>query len=99
MAEVIWAVRAYEHLVEIAEYIERDSPFQARRVVKLIVKETRRLEQNSRIGHMMPEIREDSYRELRVFNYRILYRIENEDQIAIVGIVHARRLLKPDILG
>ena len=99
MAEVIWAARAYEHLEEIAEYIEKDSPFQARRVVQLIVKETRRLAGNSRIGHMMPEIQEDSYRELRVFSYRILYRIEREDRIAIVGIVHARRLLMPGMLG
>jgi plasmid stabilization system protein ParE len=56
MAEVIWAVRAYEHLIQIGEYIEKDSPIQARRVVQLVVKETRRLKDNIRIGHLIPEI-------------------------------------------
>ena len=93
MAEVIWAVRAYEHLREIGEYIGKDSPFQARRVVQLIMRETHRLEENIRIGPMIPEIREDSYRELKVFSYRIIYKILSDQQAAIIGIVHGRRLL------
>ena len=96
---MIWAVHAYEHMEEIAKYIEKDSPFQARRVVQLIIKETRRLAVNQRIGRITPEINQDAYRELHVFSYRVLYKIETEDKVAIVGIVHARRLLKPDMLG
>lgn len=74
MAEVIWAERAYEHLVQIGEYIEMDSPFQARRVIQLITRQTHLLKENIRIGHKVSEMNEDSYRELRVFNYRILYK-------------------------
>jgi plasmid stabilization system protein ParE len=91
VAEVIWSARAYEHIVQIGEFIERDSPFQARRVVQLIVKETRRLRQNTRIGHTIPEIRQDRYRELKVYSYRILYKVLTEDKVAIIGVVHARR--------
>jgi toxin ParE1/3/4 len=40
---------------------------------------------------MVPEISEDAYRELKVFSYRILYKILSENKVAIVGIVHARR--------
>ncbi|MBD3239597.1 MAG: hypothetical protein GF331_03355 [Chitinivibrionales bacterium] len=65
MAEVIWSVRAYEHIRQIGEYIERDSAFQARRVVQLIVRETGRLRDNVRIGHMIPEVRQDAYRDSR----------------------------------
>jgi len=36
MAEVIWAERAYEHLIQIGEYIEKDSPFQAKRVMPIL---------------------------------------------------------------
>jgi plasmid stabilization system protein ParE len=36
MAEVIWAVRAYEHLNEIGEHIGKDSPFQAKRVLSVL---------------------------------------------------------------
>lgn len=91
MAEVIWSVRAYEHIRQIGEYIERDSAFQARRVVQLIVRETGRLRDNVRIGHMIPEVRQDAYRELKVFSYRVLYKIVAEDKAGIIGIVHARR--------
>jgi plasmid stabilization system protein ParE len=47
MAEVIWAERAYEHLIQIGEYIEKDSPFQAKRVMQLIWRETLLLEEHS----------------------------------------------------
>jgi plasmid stabilization system protein ParE len=98
MAEVIWTVRAYEHLFQIGEYIIKDSPFQAKRVIQLIIKETQRLENSTRVGHLIPEIKNDHYRELRVFSYRILYKILAEEKVAIIGIVHSKRILDPEIL-
>jgi toxin ParE1/3/4 len=92
MAQVIWTIKAVEQVEQIASYIEKDSPFQARRVVQLIIKETRKLREHSRIGKMIPEAEEDRYRELRVFSYRILYQIQGEDRIAIIGVVHGQRL-------
>jgi plasmid stabilization system protein ParE len=98
MVEVIWAVRAYEHLDQIGAYIEKDSPFQARRVVQLIIKETHRLKDNIRIGRMVPEIKDDFYRELKVFSYRILYKILSGDRVAIIGIVHSKRIFDGDLV-
>lgn len=98
MAEIIWAVRAYEHLDQIGEYIRKDSLIQAGRVVQLVLRETHRLKENIRIGHIVPEIREDTYRELKVFNYRILYKILSEDKVAIIGIVHAKRIFDRDLI-
>jgi len=98
MAQVIWTIRTVEHVEEIGSFIEKDSPFQARRVVQLIIKETRKLKQHPRIGKMVPEVQEDRYRELRVFSYRILYKILDERRIAIIGVVHGHRLFDPDWL-
>ena len=98
MAEIIWSVKAYEHIDQIGAFIEKDSPFQARRVVQLIIKETRRLRDNIRIGKMISETQEDRFRELSVFSYRILYKILNENKVAIIGVVHGRRLFDPDWL-
>ena len=98
MAEVIWTVKAVEQIEEIASFIGKDSPFQARRVVQLIVKETRKLKEHSRVGKMVPEVQEDKYRELRVFSYRILYRILDENRIAVIGVVHGRRLFDSEWL-
>jgi toxin ParE1/3/4 len=98
MAEVIWTIRAVEHVEQIGSFIEKDSPFQARRVVQLIIKETRRLKEHTRIGKMVPEVQDDKYRELRVFSYRILYKILDENRIAIIGVVHGYRLFDPEWL-
>ena len=38
MAEVIWIIKAVTQVEQIGSYIEKDSPFQARRVVQLILK-------------------------------------------------------------
>jgi toxin ParE1/3/4 len=92
MAEVIWTIKAIEQVEQIGAFVEKDSSFQARRVIQLIIKETRKLKEHSRIGKMIPEVQEDRYRELRVFSYRVLYKILNEDKIAIVGVVHGQRL-------
>ena len=98
MAEVIWTIKAYEHIAEIGAFIEKDSSFQARRVIQSIIKETRKLKENIRIGRMIPEVYQDKYRELKVFSYRILYKILNEDKIAIIGVVHGKRLFDHDWL-
>ncbi len=92
MAQVIWTIKAVEQVEQIGSFIEKDSPFQARRVVQLIIRETRKLRDHTRIGKMIPEVQEDRYRELRVFSYRILYKILDEDRIAIIGVVHGQRL-------
>jgi len=86
MAEVIWTIKAVEQVEQIGSFIEKDSAFQARRVVQLIIKETRKLKEHARIGKMIPEVQEDRYRELRVFSYRILYKILDENRIAVVGV-------------
>ena len=98
MAEVIWTIKAVEHIEEIGLFVEKDTPFQARRVVQIIIKETRKLKEHARIGKIIPEVYEDRYRELRVFSYRILYKILDEKKIAIIGVVHGHRLFDPDWL-
>ncbi len=98
MAEVTWTLKAVEQVEQIGSFIEKDSPFQARRVIQLISKETRKLKEYSRIGKMIPEVQEDRCRELRVFSYRILCKIVDENRIAVVGVVHGYRLFDPQWL-
>jgi len=56
MVEVIWTIKAIEQVEQIGSFIEKDSPFQARRVIQLIVRETRKLGEHPRIGKMIPEV-------------------------------------------
>ncbi len=59
MAELIWTEKAVEQIEELGSFIGKDSPFQARRVVQLIIKETRKLKEFSHFGKMIPEVQEE----------------------------------------
>jgi toxin ParE1/3/4 len=98
MVEVIWTIKAVEQVEQIGSFIEKDSLFQAHRVVQLIIKETRKLREHPRIGKMIAEVQDERYRELRVFSYRILYKILGKNRIAIIGVVHGQRLFDPQWL-
>jgi hypothetical protein len=47
---------------------------------------------------MIPEVQEDQYREIRVFSYRIFYKILSTERIAVIGVVHGQRLFDPEWL-
>ena len=47
---------------------------------------------------MIQELHCDDYRELKIFSYRIIYRIVTENQAAIVAIVHSRRILTHEMV-
>jgi toxin ParE1/3/4 len=95
MATLIWTERAIEQVKEIGAFIEQNSAFQARRVVRVVLKEADKLRQFPRLGRMIPERQEDSYRELLIFSYRVFYRILDNDTVVITGVVHGRRLFDP----
>lgn len=46
----------------------------------------------------MPELNEEAIRELFVYNYRIIYRIQNEI-VTIVAVIHGKRLLEDLMTG
>ena len=92
MAEVILTAKAKRQIQEIAEYIERDSPLYAKRVIHKIIVTVRRLKSFPEMGAVVPEFREQGIRELLVFQYRIFYRInESTQSIHVLAIVHGRR--------
>ena len=95
MAELIWTAKAVDQIEDIGLFIEKDSPFQARRVVQLIIKEARKLREFPHLGKMIPEVQLETYREIRVFSYRIFYKIINENRIAVIGVVHGYKLFDP----
>lgn len=60
----------------------------AEQFVARIVVAAERLRDHSRLGRVVPEIRDASYRELLFQNYRIVYRLVGEKPV-IIGVVHA----------
>ena len=92
MAQVILSIKAKRQIQEIAEYIEKDSPLNAMRVVRKIIASVRRLRSFPEIGAVASEFQEQGIRELLVFQYRIFYRFDKVKQkIIVLAIAHGRQ--------
>ena len=99
MVQVNWSEKAERLLFEIAQYIAKDSVEQAIRVSGLIHEATEVLETHPEFGAVVPECGIENIRELRMFHYRIFYRIrETEDEIEILSVYHGSRQLTGDMV-
>jgi addiction module RelE/StbE family toxin len=87
---VVWSRRAAQDLEAIAGYIAADSPAYAGIVIKRIVNLTKTLVRFPRSGRKVPEFDDDSIRELLVYSYRVIYRVEGSEVI-IAAVVHGKR--------
>ncbi len=88
-----WSRRALNDLEGIADYIAKDSPVYASNVVKKIVSQTRILTQFPRSGRKVPEFDDENVRELIVYSYRIIYRLQG-DEVVVAAIIHGKRILQ-----
>jgi len=88
-----WSRRALRDLEAIAVYIAADSPTYAGIVVKKVVSETKMLVRFPRSGRKVPEFDDENVRELIVYSYRIVYRLQ-DDEVVIAAVIHGKRLLQ-----
>ena len=99
MAKVIWTEPSLKQLNAIADYIARDKPDAANRLVRRIFERVDLLETFSEIGRRVPEMRKSAYRELVATPCRIIYRIENNVAV-IIFVMRGEQELKPhEIIG
>lgn len=90
--KIVWSPLAVERASEIAEYIAQDKPAAAVKWINVVFSKVERLSSSPEIGRVVPEIKNDQFRELIYGNYRIIYRIEKK-QISILTIRHGRQIL------
>ena len=93
MVRIEWNERALEDLNEIHDYIARDSKNYANLFVKKLYNSAQKLKNFPNIGRMVPEINNQSIREIQFQNYRIIYRNKIE-LVEILTIIHGSRLLR-----
>jgi toxin ParE1/3/4 len=91
MVEIRWLDEAKNDLKDIFDYISIDSKRYAKRQVDKIVERTQILKSQLRAGKIVEEINKPDIRELLEGNYRIIYRILNEESIDILLIHHCSR--------
>jgi plasmid stabilization system protein ParE len=90
--KIIWSPLAIDRASEIARYIAQDKPTAAEKWINTVFSKVEQLKSSPEIGRIVPEIRNDQFRELIYGNYRIVYRIEKE-QISILTIRHGKQIL------
>ena len=87
---IAWSPEALEDLEQIAAYLEHDSPWYARAVIRRIVEDAEALDQFPLRGRIVPELDDPAFRERFCFRYRLIYRVET-DRILIAAVIHGAR--------
>ena len=88
MAEIVWTTEAVDCLEQIYEYIARDNPKTAHKVVVGIHDKIQMLTRQPRIGHRYEGIADREVREILYGHYRIPYLIKTETRVEVLGIFH-----------
>jgi addiction module RelE/StbE family toxin len=91
---IIWSQEALDDIESIATYIEKDSIHYAKSVVSSIFSKVDILLDFPLIGRVVPEYGNDNIRELFVYSYRLIYKI-NKDMVSIVAVIHGKRIIEP----
>lgn len=95
MTRIVWAPQAVEDVEAIRTYVARDSPHYADLVLEQIVAAVALLASSPRSGRVVPEVGDESLREVIHGNYRIVYRLRH-DIIEIATVFHGARLFRLD---
>lgn len=93
MASVHWSGVSRGHLREIVAYISRDSAAYAAAVGERIVAAAEQLRQYPRLGRVVPELGDETLRELIVGNYRVVYQVHRR-QVEVAAIIHGSQDLR-----
>ncbi len=88
--EVIWAESARDALDEVITYIAQDSRQAAVQVLEAALEAAASLSTLSERGRVVPETNDPVIREIFVFRYRLMYRVEDE-RVVVVAFVHGAR--------
>jgi toxin ParE1/3/4 len=100
MATVQWTIPAVAQLTENMLFLAKGSAARAEEMRTRLVEASERLERFPLMGRVVPEFKLESYREVIVRPFRLIYRVR-DDVCSIIAVVHSRRdltqLLLPEI--
>jgi len=95
LMNIRWAHEALERLIEIEDYISKDSPGRAVQFVEQLIEHSALLSGKPRMGRAVPELANPDIRELLFNKYRIVYRLK-ANRIEILTVFDGHRLLRVD---
>jgi toxin ParE1/3/4 len=87
---VVWSESAQRALDEVIEYIANDSRPVAERVLEAALDLAANFATLSARGRVVPELDDPAIREVFVFQYRLMYRVEGT-RVVVVAFLHGAR--------
>ena len=94
---VIWSEPAKADLRAIHDFIAKDSPYYAKKVVQDIREKTDVLNDLPKMGKKVPEVNDEVIRELSLYSYRIIYEVKPQ-QAEVLAVIHKRLDFKAEDL-
>jgi len=92
VAQLVWSSAALADLAGVCEYISRDSEHYAKLFAQRVFTAAEMLVLFPESGRIVPEYDRRDLRELLFQDYRIVYRVK-ENEVQIAAVVHGARLL------
>lgn len=92
MARLTWTPQALDDIEAICEFIAKDAPRYAQIFVTQVFSSTERIKAFPMSGRIVPEVGQQNIREIILGNYRIIYRIQDQE-IQVLTVYHSARLL------
>lgn len=93
-----WSARARADLKAIHDHISKDSPRNAKAVVRDILERAEQVPATPHAARIVPELNDPSIREISVHAWRVIYQLR-EQQVLILTLVHKRRVPTPEQLN
>lgn len=94
---MIWSEPAKADLRSIHDFIAKDSPFYAKKVVQDIREKTDVLNDLPKMGKKVAEVNDEAIRELSLYSYRIIYEVKPQKS-EVLAVVHKRLDFKAEDL-
>ena len=93
--KIRWSYEALERLIEIEDYISKDSSVRAIQFVDQLIEHAELLSGKPLMGRIVSELANPDIRELVFKKYRIIYRLK-EKRIEILTVFEGHRLMRID---
>ena len=93
MVQIVITPKAKNDIVGIYNYILQDSYQNAELVAESIIRKIETLKRQPDFGKIVKEFNNPVIRELKLFKYRIIYRVKTASLVEIITIQHSSRLL------
>jgi len=93
MARLNWTDQSITDLINISDFIAKDSRKYARITISKIRTSAKQVREFPMLGRIVPEINLPEIREIIVGNFRLIYFIVDNERIDILSVFHSSRLM------